>query len=195
MRARASELVHRLAIGRHGIILALVWGVAEALFWPIFPDFLVLAVVPAAPKRWWKLAVAASVGSVLGGAAGYLLARLTGSSSMLNAMPLVTAGMVTQAETWIAAEGWLGVLRQPLSGIPYKVFVYLSGAKGVGFPGFVWASALARGIRLLAAAGLAALFGMAFAKLLARWYGVFLALFSVVFAVALAQVVARFGPG
>lgn len=195
MRARASEIVRRLADGRHGIILALAWGVAEALIWPIFPDFFVLAVVPAAPKRWWKLAVAASVGSVVGGAAGYLLARLTGSSSMLDQVPLVTAGMATQAQAWLDADGWWGLLRQPLSGIPYKVFVYLSGAEGIGFPGFVWASALARGVRLLAAAGLAALFGMAFAKILARWYGLFLALFSVVFAVALAQVVSRFGPG
>lgn len=165
---------------------------AEALFWPILPDFLVFAVIPAAPTRWFKLAVAAAIGSVFGGVMGYWLAFLRDSSAPLEYLPLITEGMIHQAGAWFASDGAIAVLRQPLSGIPYKVFVYLGGSGKVSFPVYLWASATARGVRLLAVAGIAGLFGHVTRRFLPRWYAAFLIVFCLVFAYGLSRVVSAF---
>jgi membrane protein YqaA with SNARE-associated domain len=182
----------RLAARRLGVILALAWGVAEALWWPIVPDFYVFALSPVAPRRWWRLAVAASIGSVAGGAVGYAFATSLGSRGLLAAAPLVTDGMIDTARSWLEA-GPVGLMRQPLSGIPYKVFVFLAASQRLNFVGFVLFSALARSLRIFAVGGSGALLGAAARPdRVKRFYNVFFILFCVVFALGLWRVIRQF---
>lgn len=194
MRSRLYPPVKKIVSSDRGLILALFWGVAEALFWPILPDFYVFAATPAEPRRWWRLALFATVGSVIGGAIGYWLAYPRRSSFPLEYMPLITEGMIHQAGAWLAADGAIGVLKQPLSGIPYKVFVFLTGAGRLSFPVFLWASIAARSIRIFAITGIAAIIGRFGEKKWSRWYDLFIGAFLVVFAYALWRVVQMFPP-
>ena len=175
-----------------GLILALAWGVAEALWWPIVPDFCVFALSPVAPRRWWKLALAAGIGSVLGGAVGFALAASFGSQRFLAAAPLVTGGMINAALSWLA-DGSAGLMRQPLSGIPYKVFVFLAAGLRLNFAAFLLFSTIARSLRIFAVGGSAALLGFAAGKeRVSRLYDAFFVLSCLVFALGLWRVVVQF---
>lgn len=190
MKSRLLHPIQRFVDGDSGLILAFFWGLAEALFFPILPDFYVLAVTPASPKRWWRVALFASVGSVLGGCIGFWFAFSRRSSFPLSHLPLITNGMIEQANRWVSELGAFAVLRQPLSGIPYKVFVYLSGAKRVSFVVYLWASIVARAGRIFAVAGAAAgVSSLVGERLRARLYDLFLVAFTIGFAFALRAVV------
>lgn len=193
VRSRLFRPVRNLATSGSGLVLGFVWGFGEALIWPVIPDFYVFALVPASPERWWLIAASTSAGSVVGGALGFWLAFARGSTWPMDFAPLVTEGMIHQAGTWLASYGSLGVLRQPLSGIPYKVFVYLAGAGKQSFLAFFIASILARSIRIFAVAGAAALLGkLGGLQRVARYYDIFLAAFTVVFVYGLWRVVASY---
>ncbi|MCA1838851.1 MAG: YqaA family protein [Actinomycetota bacterium] len=192
MRSRLFHPIQRLVQSDSGLILAFFWGVAEALFFPIFPDYYLFAVVPAAPSRWWRAASFATVGSIIGGTIGYWIAVALHSFSIASHMPLIAPGMMREASDWIRALGGFAVLRQPLSGIPYKVFVFLCGARHLSFIVFIWASLIARGVRLFAIAGLAAILGKLPETWRSRTYDLFLALFTITFGLALAAVVRSF---
>jgi 1-acyl-sn-glycerol-3-phosphate acyltransferase len=193
MHSLLHRAFERVAVNRSGLILALAWGVAESLWWPIVPDFLVFAMVPLAPRRWWRLAAAATSGSAIGGALGYGLAGLLGPGALLDAAPLVTGGMAEAARAWLVEGGTPAILRQPLSGIPYKVFVFVSRDVDLDLFGFLMFSVIARGLRIFAVGAVAGLIGWVAGKQRAtRYYDVFLALLTTSFAIGLWRVVASF---
>jgi len=67
--------------------------------------------------------------------------------------------MISEADRWLADEGPRGVIRQPLSGVPFKVFARLAGGRDLPIGAFLsWALA-ARGTRFVAATLPTALLG------------------------------------
>lgn len=193
MRSYSYTPIRQVASTDGGIVLALFWGVAEALFFPILPDFYLMATVPSSPRRWWRLAAAASIGSVMGGVIGYWLSFPRRSSFPLEYLPLITEKMIHTAGSWLAAEGPFAILRQPMSGIPYKVFVYLSGSGRLSFLTFLWASCIARAVRIFLVAGLAGGAGVLVGEdKRSRWYDVFLVAFMILFGLSLKAVVESF---
>jgi membrane protein YqaA with SNARE-associated domain len=139
----------------------------------------------ATPKAGAKLAFSAAVGSVAGGVAGYLLA----ARGVILPEPVTTARMHAAVAAQVAAHGAAAVFAQPLSGIPFKVYVAASGAHHVGLARFAVASAQARGARILA-------FGLAMTVIGActrRWrrlYPAYLMAVAIVFLAGLSAVVA-----
>lgn len=148
--ARATLLgrVQHLARTRAGLAVAFAWGLLEALVVPIVPDVGVAIMVIAAPARALPIAAAATAGSVVGGLLAYLVGATLGPPPML----LVTDRMVTAVQGWLHAEGAAALWRQPLGGVPFKVFAYLGGTAGAPATAFLATSAAARGARILAAA-------------------------------------------
>lgn len=193
LRSFSYHPMRRLASGRAGVAVAALWGVAEALWWPVVPDVFVFSGSVAAPRSWWKLALTASAGSVAGGLVAYWIASRGRGPVPIDALPLVGPKMVAAAQSWLAADGARAVMRQPLSGIPYKVFAYLSGDAGIGLGGFVLFSAIARSLRIVFFAGVAAGIG-AFGgeRVWSRWYDLFIGTLLVLFAIGLIGVVNRF---
>lgn len=173
--------------------MGLLWGFAEALWWPIIPDFFVFGAAPVAPTRWWRLALFTSGGSVIGGTVGFWFAFARQNTWPMDFAPLVTEGMIDQAGRQLADLGSLAVLAQPLSGIPYKIFVYLAGAGRLSFVVFFAASIAARSFRIFVVTAVSAGLGkLAGVERVARYYDVFLVLFTAVFAYGLYRVVASF---
>lgn len=147
------------ARSRTALVVMGVWAVAEALAWPVIPDFLLLPLVVLAPSRWRHLFGAALAGSVLGGLASYAAGHAETGRVLLESAPLVTDRMIEAAGSHLRDDGAAALLSQPLSGIPYKTFSYQAAPAGLGAGEFVWFSALARGGRFLAVAGAGALAG------------------------------------
>lgn len=193
MRSRLFRPVRNLATSGSGLVLGLIWGLGEALIWPVIPDYYVFAVVPTTPARWWRVALFTSAGSVIGGAIGFWWAFARRSTWPMDFAPLVTEAMIDQAGSWLAGSGPLGILYQPLSGIPYKVFVYLAGAGRLSFSAFLLASIVARSLRIFAVAGISGGLGkIAGTHRLVRYYDIFFAVFTIVFIYGLWRVVASY---
>jgi len=177
--------VARFAGSRRALVLVAAWAFGEALSWPLLPELILAVLCVAAPKAGPRLATAAALGSVAGGAAGYLLA----ARGIILPEPLTTARMHAAVTAEVAARGAAAVHAQPLSGIPFKVYVATAGAHRVGLVRFIVASAQARGARILAA-GMIMTIAAACAARLRRFYPAYLALLAIVFTGGLWAVVA-----
>jgi len=176
--------IARLAGSRAGLVLVAAWAVAEAVSWPLLPESALAILVVARPRAGPRLAVAAVVGTLLGGALMYGLA----TQGFSPPRPLTTPRMHAAVVEQVAAHGAAAVRAQPMSGVPYKVYAYTAGRERVGLGAFVAHSAPARGLRLLVVGLLAAVFG-AVCRPWRRWYPAYLVWFVVVFSGGLAAVV------
>ena len=161
--------VARFAGSRRGLVLVAAWAFGEALSWPLLPEVILAVLCVAAPKAGPRLAASAALGSVAGGAAGYLLA----SRGIMLPQPLTTDRMHAAVTAQVAAHGAAAVYAQPLSGIPFKVYVATAGARRAGLAPFIVASAQARGVRILAA-GMIMTIVAACAARLRRFYPAYL---------------------
>ncbi|MDQ3645576.1 MAG: 1-acyl-sn-glycerol-3-phosphate acyltransferase [Actinomycetota bacterium] len=179
---------HALACSRAALVLAFAWGVAEAIAWPLVPDFLIAPLAFAAPRRAGWVIAAALAGTLAGGAAAFALGPTELGITLLDHAPLVTDRMVEEARSWLGADGARALSSQPMSGIPYKVFAYQAALESALAP-FLWFSGLARAIRFAVVGALFAGGG----RVLARWrptfFGVGLIAYAITFAAGLAAVV------
>jgi 1-acyl-sn-glycerol-3-phosphate acyltransferase len=150
------------------LALAFVWGVAEATFWPIMPDAVLVPLSARRPGSWWGLALAAAAGSSVGGALDYGVGRMVPTRTLLARLPFVRPAMVAAADRWLSTEGAVALRHQPLSGVPFKVFALQAGSRHAPFVPFVLCALIARGARFLAVTSLAALLGRRFEPLVQR---------------------------
>lgn len=132
-----------------GELLVVGWAFAESLSWPLIPDMVVGALAAKGPAaRAARLAASATVGS----AAGALLHHRLASRGVEVPLPLVTPPMVDAVDGWLGERGVAGFARQPLSGVPHKVFAARASDHGLGGGAVVAATVLFRGPRFAATA-------------------------------------------
>jgi membrane protein YqaA with SNARE-associated domain len=133
---------------------------AEASFFPIPPDTLLIPMALATPKKSWLFAAITTLGSVLGGALGYtigylLLAKL--AQPIINFYHYQAAFAAFQAK--FAEYGVWVILIKGLTPIPYKIVTIAAGAAAFNFPTFMAASLVTRGGRFFLEATLLRFFG------------------------------------
>jgi membrane protein YqaA with SNARE-associated domain len=171
------------------LALVAVWSAAEATVWPLMPDAVLVPLAASWPGDWWRLALAAAIGSLSGGLVSYTAGLVGSVERPLRRLPLIRPAMIAAATTWLAEEGPAGLRHQPLSGLPYKVFALLAGAGRLPLGPFLFWSLLARGARFAAVSGTAALLGRALSPYLSRHGWLLLLLWTAVFLAGLRQTV------
>lgn len=184
--SRLFTAATRIASRRTGIAVCFAWAAAEAVSWPILPEFALAVLVVAAPRRAPRLALAAAAGSVVGGVVAYSV----GAVGWQPPAPLTSPRMHTTAAAQLAEEGPRAVRHQPFNGIPYKVYGVAAGRAHEPLPAYVGWSLVARGGRIVGTGLLLALAGVAGRRLLTRWYAAYLAWFTATFSALLRQVAA-----
>jgi len=102
---------------------------AEASVFPIPPDALLIPMVMARPDRAWRLAAVCTIGSVAGGALGYLIGYAVFDQLARPVIELYGYGPRFAAFQAMYAEYglWL-ILIKGLTPIPYKIVTIASGA-------------------------------------------------------------------
>ncbi|MFI2208262.1 lysophospholipid acyltransferase family protein [Streptomyces sp. NPDC020141] len=182
--SRARRRIASLAASRAGLAIAFVWAFAEALSWPLMPELLLAAACTAAPRAALRLSATALAGSL----AGSLLTLQLAGAGLAPPAPLTTDRMRAEARQQVAAESAGAVRHQPWNGIPFKVYAAEAGRADAPSGEWLASAAAARGSRTLTT-------GLSFAALalllrrFRRFYGVFLALLTGGFAVALTLIV------
>jgi membrane protein YqaA with SNARE-associated domain len=133
---------------------------AEASFFPIPPDALLIPMALAQPRLAFRFALITTTGSVLGGALGYfigyaLLAKL--AQPIINFYHYHAAFAAFQQK--FAQYGVWVILIKGLTPIPYKIVTIAAGAAAFNFPLFMGASIITRGFRFFLLAVLLRVFG------------------------------------
>lgn len=133
---------------------------AESSFFPIPPDVLLLAMALGSPKRAMYYALVCTLGSVVGGLAGYGIGKflfLELAEPILrfyDAMPLFDKVKEMYQQNTVLFLGTAA-----FTPVPYKVFTIAGGACDVNLLTFTIVSFVGRGARFFMVAGLIWKFG------------------------------------
>lgn len=176
------DRVLRLAAHPQARVWLFLVAFAESSVFPIPPDVILAPMAVARPDRWLASALICTVGSTLGGVAGYLIGW---GLYEAVAVPIIELYRLHEAnerfrELYLAYD-WLVVAIAGVTPIPYKLATIASGAVQMAILPFVVASFASRGLRFGAVALIAAKFGPPVLAVIERR----LTLFTIVFLVLL----------
>ena len=141
----------------YGSAALFVLAFAEASFFPVPPDALLIALILGATQKAFKFATICLVGSVTGALLGYVIGHFLwwspdGNFTSLalfffNSLPgfseqdfNVIQKMYSEYDFWI-------IFTAGFTPLPYKVFTVSSGAFQISLPMFIIASVISRGAR------------------------------------------------
>ncbi len=151
----------------------------ESSFFPIPPDVMIIPMVIAKKKEFFKIFLIASIFSVLGGIFGYLLGYLFYDLAIHiiefygyenNVESLKTS--LSQGSGFFA---WLSILfLAGFTPLPYKAFTIASGIVAFSLPVFIVVSLISRSLRFFIVAYLSYKFGDLFTELMekhgSKWF-------------------------
>lgn len=120
---------------------------AESSFFPIPPDPLLIAMVTATPKKWFRLATITTISSVAGGLFGYLIGWLAITAVMPIIINVGYEEAYIAAKQWFADYGAFAVIVAGFTPVPYKIFTIAGGAANMFLPFFIIGSIIGRGGR------------------------------------------------
>ncbi|GAA4349158.1 YqaA family protein [Kangiella taiwanensis] len=127
----------------------------ESIFFPIPTAVMLAPMALAKPSRALWLAFVATVTSVLGGVAAYLIGAFAFESWVLPwIVELGYQETYNRALDWFAEYGVWVVLVAGFSPVPYKIFTLTAGALGMAFIPFLIASIVARSAQFFLIGGL-----------------------------------------
>jgi membrane protein YqaA with SNARE-associated domain len=138
------------ARGRHAWAAVAAFAFAEASFFPIPADVMVLPMMLADRKRAFYLGAWVAFWSVMGGMLGYAIGALFWETAGLWLIHLlhVPLEQVEALRLKYSSNAYL-IMVQGATPIPYKLVTIASGLAGVAFPLFMLYSAITRSIRYI----------------------------------------------
>ena len=169
------------AKGRHAWAAVAVFAFAEASFFPIPADVMVLPMMLADRRRVFRLGLWVAFWSVAGGMLGYAIGHIFWETAGLWLIHLlhVPLAQVEALRAKYSNNAYL-IMVQGATPIPYKLVTIASGLAGVSFPLFMLYSAVTRTIRyVVIEAMLVHLFGERAQALLEKYLELALILFLV----------------
>ncbi|RMH20392.1 MAG: DedA family protein [Gemmatimonadetes bacterium] len=182
---RLYDWVLSWATTPYGPAALAVLAFAEASFFPIPPDPLLMALCLGAAARSFRFAAIATVASTVGGIAGYALGAfgwgLAGDWFFAH-VPGVTPEAFGSVQALYDRWDFWAVFVAGFTPIPYKVFTLSAGVFAINFPVFVVASVVSRGLRFFLVAALIRRFGAPIAAFIDRWFNVLTIAFVVLVA-------------
>ena len=152
----------------------------ESSIFIIPPDVMIIPMVLADRAKWWRIALTATIASVIGGVGGYLI-----GSFLFDTLGQALVEFYSYEDKFgqymkIYKEwgGW-AVFGAGLTPFPYKVITIASGVAKLDLSLFILTSIIARGLRFFCLAGLLFYFGESIKKTIEKYFGVITILFSV----------------
>ena len=157
-------------------------SLAEASFFPIPPDVLLIAMCLGQPKSGFRFAAFCAIGSVIGGLLGYLIGALVWqelSTYFFAWIPGFTPSAFEAVQLLYEEWGVWIVFTAGFSPIPFKLFTVTSGVMGMSLVPFLLASLVSRSLRFFLVAGLIHRFGEQVRTVIDKYFNLLALLFSV----------------
>jgi membrane protein YqaA with SNARE-associated domain len=151
----------------------------ESSFFPIPPDVMIIPMVIAKKKEYFKIFLIASIFSVLGGIFGYLLGYLFYDLAIYVIEFYGYENKVENLKTSLSQGSgffaWLSILfLAGFTPLPYKAFTIASGIVAFSLPVFIIVSLISRSLRFFIVAYLSYKFGHLFTEFMekhgSKWF-------------------------
>ena len=151
----------------------------ESSFFPVPPDVMIIPMVIAKKKEYFKIFLIASLFSVLGGIFGYLLGYLFYDLAIHVIEFYGYENKVENLKTSLSQGSgffaWLSILfLAGFTPLPYKAFTIASGVVGFSLPVFIVVSLISRSLRFFIVAYLSYKFGDLFTEFMekhgSKWF-------------------------
>jgi membrane protein YqaA with SNARE-associated domain len=177
---RLYDWVLGWAESRYGIYALFLIAFAESSFFPIPPDVLLIALALGQPKQAYRFALICTVGSVTGGAFGYLIGWQLMETVGRPVLEFYYAldKFETVKSYFRDYGGWI-VAIAGFTPIPYKVFTIASGTVTLSFVTFLIASVLGRAGRFYLVATLIFFFGPPIRVFIDRHFNLLTIIFTI----------------
>lgn len=144
---------------------------AESSFFPVPPDVLLIAMCVGAPRASFRFALVCSVGSVVGGAFGWLLGAAAWHVVKDLFIPYVFAqSTFDYVQALYQGNAFVAILTAAFTPIPYKVFTVAAGVLDVSLSTLLVASAIGRSARFFAVATVFFFLGQQVRALIERYF-------------------------
>ena len=162
-----------------------LWALAfgafiEAIFFPIPPDVLMIAMIIAVPSRAFLIATVAVIASVLGGLVGYTIGAVAFEALGRPMLEAIGQGeAVANFNARFNDMGFWTVLVGGVTPFPFKVITVMSGWTGLPLATFILTAILARALRFFFVAALLRRYGAPIRDFISRWLGLLSVLFVV----------------
>ncbi|MFM1814053.1 MAG: hypothetical protein RLZ98_748 [Pseudomonadota bacterium] len=152
----------------------------ESSFFPIPPHIMLIPMVLARRDKAWFYAMVTTVGSVLGGVAGYAIGYFLFETVGKPVIDLYGYGekFASFAGRYNDYGAWI-VFFAGVTPFPYKVITIASGVTQLSFPVFLLASIASRGLIFFVIAGLLYWFGVPIREFIERRLGLVTTVFMV----------------
>jgi hypothetical protein len=114
----------RWLLGRTGLGLAFLWGMAEATFFFIVPDVLISLIAAFSFRRGFQSVLAALAGALIGGIGMFQFAVLSPDAAQkaVHGVPFVTERMFDTSRAQLELSPLRAMVEGPARGIPYKIY-------------------------------------------------------------------------
>jgi membrane protein YqaA with SNARE-associated domain len=145
----------------------------ESFIFPIPPDVLIIPITIAKKQEWIKIALIATIGSVLGACLGYFIGYVFFNEIGIKIFELYGVDNTSFLNDKISSEGgtvaWMTILAiAGFSPIPFKLLTITSGFVHFNLLYFIIVSLITRGSRFFIIAFLIGNFGSAMKKIIEK---------------------------
>ncbi len=160
---------------KYGTLALFVLAFAEASFFPVPPDILLIALCVSLNKKSFKYALICTLGSVLGGLFGYFIGySLYDIIGVYIIQTLNYQQYFDLVGQMYASNAFVAIFAAGLTPIPYKVFTIAAGFWRIDLVTLMLASILSRGLRFFLLAGLIYLFGKKIKTFIDKYFNLLL---------------------
>tara|TARA_Y100000816_G_scaffold291924_1_gene284987 strand:+ start:96 stop:704 length:609 start_codon:yes stop_codon:yes gene_type:complete len=145
----------------------------ESFIFPIPPDVLIIPMTIANKRQWIKIALIATIGSVLGACIGYLIGYVFFNEIGIKIFDLYGVDNVSFLKDKVSSEGgviaWITLLAiAGFTPVPFKLLTITSGFVNFNLFYFVIVSAVTRGSRFFLISFLVGNFGNTIKKIIEK---------------------------
>ena len=162
----------------------------ESFIFPIPPDVLIIPMTIAKRHEWLKIALIATIGSVLGACLGYFIGYVFFNEIGIKIFELYGVDNVSFLKDKMSSQGgtiaWIALLAiAGFSPIPFKLLTITSGFVNFNLLYFIIVSLITRGLRFFLIAFLIGNFGSTMKKILEKKllkFSIILSIILIIFA-------------
>lgn len=155
---------------------------AEASFFPVPPDVLLLAMGVSKPKKAFWFAGICLMGSVLGGLLGYWIGHVVWdgvSTYFYEFVPGFTPDRFEKVSEIFNQNAFWAIFAAGFTPIPYKIFTISAGVAEIDLWTFILASVVSRGARFFLVSGALYFLGARVKELIEKYFNLLTIVFTV----------------
>ncbi len=174
---------------KYGTVALVVMAFAEASFFPIPPDILLIALALGARKKAIRYGILCSLGSIVGAMFGFGIGYFLWWSNpgefsglaqfFFNIIPGFTQDLFYRIQEQYNAWNFWVIFTAGFTPIPFKIFTVSAGAFNINFSLFLIASTISRSARFLLVNGLIWKFGEPIRNFIDQYFNKLAILFTV----------------